>query len=226
MAVTHSTKSWSTTLPAGSRNNRSPTGAPSRLIFVHHDQERQKQHEIWAYLVPLESQTDAPTYNNTCPRGEDAGDSGAAPHAAGRGEDAGDSGAAPHAAAQSPAAAPGGATQSSTAAPSGAAQSPATAHGGASQSPAAAPEGTTEATACAGEVTVVEEFCDPFIVSTKRARREFLTFASLGLKEAYWHKAHDTLQRRRNGDVWRLVTVHHDKMAGVVHEVWECKKAR
>jgi hypothetical protein len=47
-----------------------------------------------------------------------------------------------------------------------------------------------------------------------------------GFVEAYWHKAHATLQSRKNGDVWRLVTVHHDKQGGVVHEVWECRRAR
>ena len=47
-----------------------------------------------------------------------------------------------------------------------------------------------------------------------------------GFVEAYWHKAHATLQSRKNGDVWRLVTVHHDKQEGVVHEVWECRRAR
>jgi len=210
--VRHSTKSWSTTLLTGARNNRSPTGAESTLIFVYHDQERQKQHEVWAYLVPLESQANADP-----PERDVIDPGGAAP-----------SGGTP------PAAVPGGAAPSpinwaSPATPKGPPASAVPTVIAVLRSPQF-PTGHawlgSEGGAASGSEQDTAETMERTAKRVRCERHNMNRTCLAGFKEAYWHKAHDTLQLQRNGDVWRLVTVHHDQEAGKVHEVWECRCLR
>ena len=150
----YATKSWSTTMAA----MKSPVGVESRLVFLHHDQEERKQHELWAYRPQ-------PVAADTAVTGADATKSTTMPVA------------------------------------------------GAEAEPVAGTE-ASHATEQASSITSsVEES------PKKRLRAEGSTPA-----EKYWHKCHSTLQERRNGDMWKLITVHHDREAGMVHEVWGCQR--
>ena len=221
-----STKSWSTTMAA----NASPSGFESRLILVHHDQEGHMQHEVWAYFRPQNEVSMAQLVQEAVDDAAQAADVLAAK-----------------------ATTPAGDTQQNSqdddaqaaVAESQVVGADATGAEAAGAAGADSQEQEDAAGAAGADSVEVRMSMVPALVETtqmerptKRPRGEgshkdaywhkapgFLEPLP-GFVEAYWHKAHATLQSRKNGDVWRLVTVHHDKQEGVVHEVWECRRAR